>query len=88
MSSMTIRLYELDLDVEFDIFPEEGDGWESEYFAGDIDLTSVLVANTDISLMSILSDEQITEIEDEIMRCLREDAKDDFDIPDNDPLEY
>lgn len=88
MSSMTIGMYELELDVEYDIFPEDGDGWEVEYFAGYIDLTSVLVANTDISLMSILSDEQITEIEDEISRCLREDAKEDFDIPDNEPLEY
>lgn len=81
MSSMTINMYDLDLDVEYDIFPEEGDGWESEYFAGDVDLTSVHVAKTDISLMSILSDEQITEIEDEIVRIWKEDAKDDYMEP-------
>ena len=84
MSNMTIRLYELDLDVEFDIFPEEGDGWESEYFAGDIDITSVLVANTDVSLMMLLTDDQITEIEDEVIRIWKEDEKDNYAIPDED----
>lgn len=88
MSNMTIGLYELELDVEYNLFPEEGDNWESQYFAGDIEVTEVLIKGTDISLMMLLTDEQFTEIEDEISRCLREDAKDDFDIPDNDPLEY
>mgnify|MGYP003452128489 CR=1 FL=1 len=82
MSSMTIGIYELELDVEFDIFPEEGDGWETEYFAGDIDVTSVNVHNTDISLMMLLTDDQITEIEDEVVRCWKEDEKDNYVVPD------
>ena len=84
MSSMTIGIYELELDVEFDIFPEEGDGWETEYFAGDIDVTSVNVHNTDISLMMLLTDEQLTEIEDEILRILRDDERENYVVFDED----
>lgn len=84
MSSMTIRLYELDLDVEYNLFPEEGDNWESQYFAGEIEITGVLVSTTDISLMMLLTDEQFTKIEDEINRVLTADSKDYYDVPDED----
>lgn len=84
MSNIVIGLYGLELDVEYTLFPEEGDNWESQYFAGDVEVTDVIICGTDISLMMLLTDEQFTEIEDEVIRCLREDAKDDYNEPYND----
>lgn len=88
MSSITISLYELDLCVEYDFFPEDGDNWESQYFPEEIDVTDVTIKDTDVSIMKLLTNDQLTEIEDEVLRSIKLINEHDFDIPDNDPLEY
>lgn len=69
MSNYTIRLYELDLDVHYNMCGED-----------EIEILDVIIDSTDISLMMLLNDEHLKEIENELTDCLIADNMEPSDI--------